>query len=161
MATVKPVGQPLHDICKENVQKPTLIYEDKDGYKIWLEWYGESDNFDLTGKQFRFPIRTDPGNFFYQPENFEVIMIGPVKNWPSEDQDVVRHMIEQCGGEDALIIYFISSKFGVDDGNGGIIPAAGVLPLNVKLTDGNCRLINPKEFMDDSVRIEAINRFQS
>ncbi|MDE2030901.1 MAG: hypothetical protein KGI58_01415 [Patescibacteria group bacterium] len=160
METVKPVSEPVHQTCKEIVKKPTLFREKKHGNEVWLQWYGESKNFDLTGKQFHFPINADPGNFFYQPENFEIIMIGPVKKWPNKDINIVNYMIEQCGGEETIIIYFISSKFGADDGNGGIIPTAGVLPLDIKLVDDNLGIINPKEFFDDSVRIEAIKKFQ-
>ncbi len=156
----KPIGQPAFEVCKENVVKPTLIRESKNGVGIWLQWFGESESFDLSGKQFRFPMNTNPDNFSWQPENFEVIMVGPVKEWPSGDPAVVDYMIEQCGGPDVIIIYFISSKFGVDDGNGGLMPAAGVLLLSIQLLDDNCGIITPQVFSDDNVRVEAIKQFQ-
>lgn len=156
--SAKPKGAPLHQVCKENVERPTLVRKNKNDSDVWLQWFGESNLFDLSGNQFYFPINSDAGNFFYQPESFEVIMVGSVKNWPNKE--VLKDLIEQCGGEDAIIVYFISSKFGVDDGNGQTIPDAGILPLTIKLLDNNCGVINPQEFFDDSVRIEAIKTFQ-
>lgn len=155
----KPEESPLHEICEKNVEKPALIRKTQNGVEIWLQWFGESSSFDLSNKQFLFPVSSDAGNFFFQPESFEVIMVGPVKNWPNKK--VVNQLAEQCGGEDVNIIYFISSKIGVDDGNDGSIPAAGILPLKVKLVDNNCGIIGPQEFFDDSVRTEAIKKFQN
>lgn len=156
MNTKKPVGTPLHEICAQNVTKPTLLL--KNDNKVWLQWFGESDSFDLSEKQFHFPLGSSAGNFFNQPESFEVIMIDLVKNWPNKE--TLEHMINICGGGDTLIIYFISPSFGIDGGNGETVPAAGVLPLTIKLADDNCGIIYPKQFFDDSVRTVAIEKFQ-
>ncbi len=157
--TLKPIGQPLHNVCEENVTKPKLILKDINGVKVWLQWFGTSKNFDLQNKQFLFPINTSPSNFYLHPEKFELIMIGPVKNWPNKD--VVDDLIEQLGGEDVNIVYFISPEIGTDDGNGQTVPAAGILPLDIKLADDNCGIIDPEEYFDDSVRIRAIEKIQS
>jgi hypothetical protein len=155
---VKPKGIPLHKVCKEEVEKPTLIRKSENGVEVWLQWFGKSNHFDLSEKQFLFPVSSNAGNFFFQPESFEIIMVGPVKNWPNKE--VVSQLAEQCGGENVNIVYFISPKFGQDDGNGGTIPVAGILSLEIQLADDNCGIIEPKEFFDDSVRLEAIRKFQ-
>src|SRR3989344_3946204 len=153
-------GQPLHQICKENVGKPTLLRrKENDGVEVSLQWFGESESFDLSGMQFHFPINTEIATLFFKPENFEVIMIGPIKNWPNKE--AIPHLVEQVGGEDVIIIYFISSEIGVDGGNGQTVPAAGILPLRIMLADDNCGIIKPKEFFDDAVRTNAIKQFQS
>lgn len=156
----KPKGNPLHEVCKTNVEKPTLVHLNKNDYRVWLQWHGQSELFDLFDKQFLFPVSNDTANFFEQPESFEVIMVGPIKNWPNKN--VVGNLVAQCGGEDVIIIYFISSKFSIDGGNSysGQIPAAGILPITT-LADMNCGFITPKEFFDDTVRTEAIKRFGS
>jgi len=144
--------------CEINVEKPTLIRKDQNGIQVWLQWFGEAREENLSHKQFLFPINANIQDFFFQPESFEIIMVGPVKNWP--EKKIVNYLAEKLGGENKIIIYFISSKFGVDDGNGGTIPVAGVLPLNITLIDPNYGIINPKEFFEDSVRLEAIRKFQ-
>jgi len=155
----KPKGVPLHETCKEIVQKPTLMLKRGEHPEVWLQWFGESDRFDVSDYQFLFPVNTSYEGFFYQPENFEIIMIGPVKNWPYDTS--LGDLVKQYGGENEIIIYCISSKFGVDDGKGQTIPAGGVLPLNIKLFDENCGIINPQEFFDDSVRLKVVAKFLS
>lgn len=145
--------------CEENVQKPTLIRKDQNGIQVWLQWFGEAKEVDLTGKQFLFPIDTKIDQFFFQPESFEIIMIGPVKNWP--EKEYIDYLAQKIGGENQIIFYFISSKFGVDDGAGRTIPAAFVLPNTITLLDQNYGVIEPKEFFDDSIRLEAIRKIQS
>ncbi|PCI20319.1 hypothetical protein COB64_02230 [Candidatus Wolfebacteria bacterium] len=148
-------GQPLHKVCSENVEIPTLI-QDNNNTEVSLQWFGGSEYFDLSGMQFSFPLNTNLEAFYFHPEKFEIIMIGPVKNWPNPE--AIPGLIEDLGGEDVIIIYFISSEIGVDDGNGQIIPAAGILPLTILLADENCGIIKPVEFFNDMVRKEAIKK---
>ncbi|MFA5933786.1 MAG: hypothetical protein WC795_00995 [Candidatus Paceibacterota bacterium] len=157
-AIIREKGQPVHEVCKENVKMPRLFRKTEDGI-VFLQWFGESDRFDLSGMQFNFPLNIKAETFFLKPERFEVIMIGPIKNWPNTPE-VLAHMFQQLGGEDVMVIYCICSEIGIDGGNSQSVPAAGMFPVNIMLADDNCGLIKPKEFFDDSVRIKAIEKFQ-
>lgn len=161
MSDVKilPKGQPLHKTCPNLVEKPTLLVEEKGNEKsLILQWFGESKEVDVSMFQFDFPINMDVGELFYQPESFETILVGQVKDWPNKE--IISNLVEQLGSEDKWIIYAISSKFGVSDGNGGTIPASLLIPMDIMLADENCGVIYPQKFFDDSVRTNAIKKFQ-
>ncbi|HRH31249.1 MAG TPA: hypothetical protein PK950_01130 [Candidatus Paceibacterota bacterium] len=155
-STTKQKAEPLHEVCITNVDKPTLVARSKSGVDVWLQWFGKSERFDLSDKQFLFPVDVPAVTFFGRPEEFEVIMVGPVKNWPNKD--AINELIVEYGA-DTIVVYLISSAFGVDGGNGQAVPASCLIPLKIKLADDNCGIIDPVDFYDDNVRIKAIERF--
>lgn len=158
----KMVGEPLHEVCKINVDTPRLIYQQKNGIDVWLQWYGESEHFDLSGKQFLFPVNVLVEEFSLEPESFAVIMVGPAKNWPTTNPTILAAIIERCDGENVTVVYAICPlrRLGVYDGNSKEIPATAMIPLTILLADDGCGLITPKPFFDDNVRLTAIRKFE-
>lgn len=158
---------PAHPVYETQVAVPTIRRRQKglglpdcppefEGREeIVVQWFGESESGELKDLQFAFPILSDPDamQWFGHPEWFRVIMLGPLKNWPNPRG--LEMFLQQGLSLDSLVLYVITSQIGLDDGRGGVRPAAYLVNV-VLLGDPLYGVITPREYADWDVSKEEI-----
>lgn len=164
MSATKTQIKPAFKVCENNVQTPTILIEpfDTEGDpQVWIQWYGKSERADLKDMQFRFPIPMAPNadDWFGHPERFKVILFGPISKFPN--QGYARQFANEhlSGDTEGTVLYVISSHVGVDDGNGGTIPIAFLVPMNIKLADDEVGIISPGDYYEPKVQQSVIDEF--
>lgn len=122
---------------------------------IVVQWFGESEGVELQNLQFAFPLPSDPDaiQWFGRPEWFRVVMLGPLKNWPNPRG--LEMFLEQGLSLDSIVLYVITSQIGMDDGHGGVRPAAHLTTVAF-LGDPLYGVIAPREYADWEVSKEEI-----
>ncbi len=150
--------------CKQNVDVPTILvepFEPGEEPQVWIQWSGIAAQADLGNQQFRFPVPLNPTatDWLNHPEKFRVILFGPIRNFPNEAYAEVYARQYLKNDMDARVLYLISSHAGVDDGNGGTIPIALLLQMNIELADDAVGIISPKNYYDALVQKEVIDEF--
>ncbi len=142
---------PAHPICPVQVAIPTLRRQrisESDGQEtIVVQWFGESESGELNDLQFAFPLLSDPDaiQWFGHPEWFRVVMLGSLKNWPNPRG--LEMFLEQGLSLDSIVLYVITSQIGMDDGHGGVQPAAHLTTVAF-LGDPLYGVIAPREYAD-------------
>lgn len=157
---------PKHDICKENVEVPTISLVNmgppgEEKLTLCVQWFGETKKplppgaCIPEGSQFLFSLTVKPDKtcFFGEPEKFYVVFLEQVKNWLKPE--TTQAMINDLGGSsnpDGWIIWLLNPQVAMDFGG---YPASLAIRIAV-LGDPNCGIISPKPYTNLAARDEAI-----
>ena len=156
---------PQHKVCSSITLVPKIVIESLNGeslgLEVWLQWFGESDIVDLEGMQFRFPIPLSVNNVLWMnhPDLFEVVFVGPVKEWPKKEAMAAVANTVTNGDLGAYVFWFVSSHY-TQKYPSGVGPASIMVPMNTLLAD-SFGIIMPKSYTDLGVLERAVSRVKS
>lgn len=158
--------KPAFKVCENNVEVPTILVEPfKPGekFQVWVQWFGKSERSDLRGMQFRFPvpIGVDALHWCGLPDRFKVILFGPIRKFPHPHYANKFAREYFSGDPDGRVLYVINPHKAVDDGNGGKIPVAFMVPMTIELADNEVGIISPIDYYDPKVLQDTIDEFNA
>ncbi len=145
--------KPTFDVCKRVVEIPTIIVdqivigENHPRNAVFIQWFGEAvrltENF-----QFLFELCIEPNNIHWMghPEEFKVVFLGQIKNWPKPEvsQKIADEIAE--GNLEQTVAWLCSHHY-QQRYESGIGPGSFTVPV-VLLGDPNIGLISPKTYQN-------------
>jgi hypothetical protein len=139
-----------HKVCKSNVETPTIVFgertfEDGKTSGVYFQWFGVVNRIP-TQKQFLFPISMGIDNSMWMghPEEFKIVFIDQVKNWPSPEMARRVANVATDGDLEASIIWACGHHYHQQYPE-GIGPASFLIPIAL-LGDPNVGVISPGTF---------------
>ncbi len=163
---------PEHPVCETLVEVPTIRVQPRgQGYphrppefegqeELVVQWFGDNQSNELAARnlQFAFPLASKHDiAWFFHPEWFRAVMIGPFKDWPN--QEAMRAMVAVGRLKpDSLVLYALTAQIGMESPSGlGIVPAAKLVQIT-PLGDGNFGIIRPRPYANWDVSREEIEK---
>ncbi len=162
-----------HPVAETQVDKPTLVvrpefyqYAKRDSAPdedlAYVQWYSDLPNEEHASIQFRWPIclGADSLHFMGHPELFRTCFLGKAKDWlnPSAAQAMITGPAH--GNPDALLIYLVTSFYGVDDGKGGVTIPSFVVQV-IALASGELGIIGPRLYMNPEASKQEYEALQA
>lgn len=126
--------------------------------EVVVQWFGETKSRHFDTFQFQFPVGlpVDNMNWLGHPEEFLVVFIGKICEWPKAE--AVAEIAERVGQGDAeaRVLWVTTSYYVLGSGNDLRAPTF-IIPLNVMLADSIYGIITPRQFCDLEA-LEAVHR---
>lgn len=134
----------------EAVYAPTIVhcYDGGDFY-YGLQWFGMRTTGDTIDKQFVFPINIEPQILGDNLDEFEVLMIGPVREYLNEA--LKADLIQKLGNDTATILHFVDR--GIHSMQRGKLRFREMaVSLDIKISD-EFGLLEPQPFVSALLKI--------
>ncbi len=163
------------EICTgmSSVTIPTIRVVPKlrdEGKEVVVQWFGRSEALgwmvqsfgDEASKvfeaaQFHFPVHVAVDNIRWmgEPEEFQVIFIGQLKDWPNEE--AISHFKLP---PETWMLYITATHYTVRQPDGNTGPPMFAIPLTIMLVDRVYGVITPKPYQDLAVAEGAARQVQ-